>query len=154
MSFRNTVVLTTWERVSPACARIAFKFSSTRSVCCATSPSRNVFVFGSSAICAEKRNPFARTACEYGPIGFGALSVTIMSFMAWSSSWMERKNSTRYQHGGIFISSVCLLGELGERLGSVLSFGEGDDTPAIMVTMRDVPCSMARLGEAPKLLLL
>jgi hypothetical protein len=55
---------------------------------------------------------------------------------------MERKNSTRYQHGGILISSVCLLGELDERLGSVLSFGEADDTPAIIVTMRDVRCSM------------
>src|SRR6516164_6747593 len=114
MSFRNTVVLTTWERVSPACVRIAFKFSSTRSVCCATSPSRNAFVFGSSAIWALKRNPFARTACEYGPIGFGAWSVTIMSFMAWSSSWMERKNTTRYQHYCTLISCVCLLDERTE----------------------------------------
>jgi uncharacterized protein len=29
-----------------------------------------------------------------------------------------------------------------EWLGSVLSFGEGDDAPAITVTMRDVRCSM------------
>jgi hypothetical protein len=65
-----------------------------------------VFVFGSSAICAVKRNPFARTACEYGPIGFGAWSVTIMSFMAWDLLVDGAKNSTRYQHGCILI---CLL---------------------------------------------
>jgi hypothetical protein len=29
-----------------------------------------------------------------------------------------------------------------EWLGSVLSFGEGDDAPAITVTMRDVRCSV------------
>jgi len=47
-----------------------------------------------------------------------------------------------------------LLGELDERLSSVFSFGEADDTPAIIVTMRDVRCSMerSRLAEAPKLL--
>ena len=55
-----------------------------------------------------KRNPFARTACEYGPIGFGALSVTMMSFMA-ESSWIERKNSTRYQHSGIERAEVNKL---------------------------------------------
>jgi uncharacterized protein YcbX len=33
-----------------------------------------------------------------------------------------------------------------EWLGSVLSFGEGDDAPAITVTMRDVRCSMVNLG--------
>ena len=32
-----------------------------------------------------------------------------------------------------------------EWLGSVLSFGEGDDAPAITVTMRDVRCSMVNL---------
>jgi hypothetical protein len=30
-------------------------------------------------------------------------------------------------------------------LGSVLSFGEKDDAPAITVTMRDVRCSMVNL---------
>jgi hypothetical protein len=30
-------------------------------------------------------------------------------------------------------------------LGGVLSFGEGDDAPAIAVTMRDVRCSMVNL---------
>jgi uncharacterized protein len=39
----------------------------------------------------------------------------------------------------------------------VLSFGEGDDAPAITVTMRDVRCSMANLdpdsaGPAPEVL--
>src|SRR2546422_11399712 len=33
----------------------------------------------------------------------------------------------------------------GQRLGGVLSFGEGDDAPAITVTMRDVRCSMVNL---------
>src|SRR5215469_9318392 len=76
-----------------------------------------------------------------------------MSFMAWSCSCMERKNSTRYQHGGILISSARLLGELDERLGSVLSFGEGDDTAAIIVMMRTGAVRWrSRLGEAPKLL--
>ena len=32
-----------------------------------------------------------------------------------------------------------------EWLGGVLSFGEGDDTPAITVTMRDLRCSMVNL---------
>jgi hypothetical protein len=44
-----------------------------------------------------------------------------------------------------------------EWVGSVLSFGEGDDAPAITVTMRDVRCSMVNLdpdsaGSAPELL--
>jgi len=30
-------------------------------------------------------------------------------------------------------------------VGGVLSFGEGDDAPAITVTMRDVRCSMVNL---------
>ncbi len=33
----------------------------------------------------------------------------------------------------------------GEWVGSVLSFGEGDDAPAITVTLRDVRCSMVNL---------
>jgi hypothetical protein len=32
-----------------------------------------------------------------------------------------------------------------EWVGGVLSFGEGDDAPAIAVTMRDVRCSMVNL---------
>jgi uncharacterized protein YcbX len=32
-----------------------------------------------------------------------------------------------------------------EWLGGVLSFGEGDDAPAITVTMRDVRCSMVNI---------
>src|SRR5579864_7743541 len=42
-------------------------------------------------------------------------------------------------------------------LGGVLSFGEGDDAPAVTVTMRDVRCSMVNLdpdsaGPAPEVL--
>jgi uncharacterized protein len=44
-----------------------------------------------------------------------------------------------------------------EWLGGVLSFGEGDDTPAIAVTMHDVRCSMVNLdpdsaNPAPEML--
>jgi MOSC domain-containing protein len=44
-----------------------------------------------------------------------------------------------------------------EWLGGVLSFGEGDDAPAITVTMRDVRCSMVNFdpdsaGPAPEVL--
>jgi MOSC domain-containing protein len=44
-----------------------------------------------------------------------------------------------------------------EWVGGVLSFGEGDDAPAITVTMRDVRCSMVNLdpdsaGSAPEVL--
>jgi uncharacterized protein YcbX len=44
-----------------------------------------------------------------------------------------------------------------EWLGGVLSFGEGDDAPAITVTMRDVRCSMVNLdpdsaSQAPEML--
>jgi len=47
--------------------------------------------------------------------------------------------------------------EEDEWLGGVLSFGEGDDGPAITVTMRDVRCSMVNLdpdtaGSAPEVL--
>jgi uncharacterized protein len=42
-------------------------------------------------------------------------------------------------------------------LGGVLSFGEGEDAPAITVTMRDVRCSMVNLdpdsaSPAPEML--
>ena len=42
-------------------------------------------------------------------------------------------------------------------MGGVLSFGEGDDAPAITVTMRDVRCSMVNLdpdsaNRAPEVL--
>ncbi len=42
-------------------------------------------------------------------------------------------------------------------MGGVLSFGEGDDAPAITVTMRDVRCSMVNLdpdsaSPAPEML--
>jgi len=42
-------------------------------------------------------------------------------------------------------------------LGGVLSFGEGDDAPAITVTMRDLRCSMVNLdpdsaGPAPEVM--
>jgi uncharacterized protein len=44
---------------------------------------------------------------------------------------------------------VCLVQSVpfqeDEWLGGVLSFGEGDDAPAITVTMRDVRCSMVNL---------
>jgi uncharacterized protein len=44
-----------------------------------------------------------------------------------------------------------------EWLGGVLSFGDGDDAPAVAVTMRDVRCSMVNLdpdsaGSAPEVL--
>ena len=44
-----------------------------------------------------------------------------------------------------------------EWLGGVLSFGEGDDAPAVAVTMRDVRCSMVNLdpdsaGPAPEVM--
>ena len=44
-----------------------------------------------------------------------------------------------------------------EWVGGVLSFGEGDDAPAVAVTMRDVRCSMVNLdpdsaGPAPEVL--
>src|SRR5205807_6628780 len=39
-------------------------------------------VFGSSATCPETyKNPFARMACEYGPMGFGPRSVRITSLI-------------------------------------------------------------------------
>jgi hypothetical protein len=37
-------------------------------------------------------------------------------------------------------------GRVVEWLGGVLSFGEGDDAPAIAVTMHDVRCSMLNLN--------
>src|SRR5579864_2830609 len=74
MFFRYTVVLTTFSQLLPAALKIADRFLSTCSVCCSMPPATRLPVAGSSATCPEiNRNPLALMACEYGPIGVGAL---------------------------------------------------------------------------------
>src|SRR5438067_1399956 len=49
--------------------RMPARFFIARSVCAATSPAMNCWFAGSIATCPDtKMNPFARIACEYGPI--------------------------------------------------------------------------------------
>src|SRR5205085_2276883 len=87
MSFRKTVVFTTWCMFEPAASKIPLMFSSVRSVCCRMSVPMNSPVFGSSATCPDTyRNPFERMACEYGPMGLGPLSVSTTSLMVSSPS--------------------------------------------------------------------
>src|SRR5689334_22299176 len=79
MSVRNTVVFTTWVHVAPADASTAPRLLSTCSVCATTSPSTTCIDAGSRATWpAEKRNPLAMTACEYGPMAAGALSECVV----------------------------------------------------------------------------
>src|SRR5579863_7002720 len=81
MSFRKTVTFTAFSSDDPAASAIALRFSSTRAVCFATSPSTNCPVAGSNATCPDKNtNPPALIACEYGPIAFGPFSVAITCF--------------------------------------------------------------------------
>src|ERR1700742_2501249 len=68
----------------PAAAHTAFKFSNTRRVCVLMSPVTNSPLAGSSGIWPEKYTVLPqRTACEYGPIAFGALSVWMVLRMGW-----------------------------------------------------------------------
>src|SRR5438034_5155866 len=70
--FRNTVARTTFSRLLPAAFRMPARFRIARSVCAATSPAMNCWFAGSIATCPDtKINPFARIACEYGPIACG-----------------------------------------------------------------------------------
>jgi hypothetical protein len=80
-SARKIVVFTTDANDAPAAASTAPRFSRTRSHWTRTSPAPTISpVFGSSGICPEQNTrlpPEATTACAYGPIAFGALSVEI-----------------------------------------------------------------------------
>src|SRR5450759_4505292 len=76
MSVRYTVVLTTLFKDDPELSSTALRFSSTRSVCAAMSPSTILPVAGSRGIWPlRKAKPFETTAWEYGPIAAGALGV-------------------------------------------------------------------------------
>src|SRR5258708_2716277 len=82
MFLRNTVERTTLPSPLPAASKISDTLRSTRSVCAPTSPATTCCVDGSMAICPDvKTNPFALTACEYGPIAWGASLVETTSRM-------------------------------------------------------------------------
>src|SRR6266852_5023470 len=94
MSFKKTVVLTMWFIFDPAASTIPRTFSRTRSVCLRISASVISPVFGSSATCPEtNKKPFARMACEYGPIGFAPRSVSTTSLIV--NSPLETRQPTR-----------------------------------------------------------
>src|SRR5438270_11319085 len=82
MFFRNTVERTTFSSPLPAAFSIPDKFFITRSVCAATSPLTTCCVAGSIATWPETNmNPFALTACEYGPIACGPSFVEMACFI-------------------------------------------------------------------------
>src|SRR5580704_5984819 len=92
---------------------MAFRFSITRAVCCATPPSTIWLVAGSNAICpAVKINPPAFTACEYGPIALGALSVEIISFTVPPGNFKSRfAQLGAFAHGMTLIAQPKILGD-------------------------------------------
>src|SRR5712691_8824755 len=95
-SLRKTVVFSTWPRFTPAASRMPFTFCSTRSVCRRMSAPASSPVLGSSATCPERyKNPLARMACEYGPMGFGPRSVRTVSFIVWSPLKYRRYSRLR-----------------------------------------------------------
>src|SRR6267378_2301033 len=100
----------------PAASRIARRFSNVRFVSDRTSPSSSVPVSGLMHPCpATKMKSPSMTACEYGPTGFGAFSVT-MAFLKGSSSlrllmWMPNalvQLQARYYHCDEVASEKCL----------------------------------------------
>src|SRR6185295_2010256 len=78
MSARKTVVLTTFEKESPAASRSNPTFSSARRVCAAMSPSTRVPVAGFIGTWPDtkSREP-ERSAGEYGPTGLADLLLEI-----------------------------------------------------------------------------
>src|SRR5688572_9616827 len=76
MSRRYTLHLTTLASDEPGASRIVLRLSNTRVVSERASPRSTWPVAGLMHPCPEtKTKPFSTMACEYGPIGFGALSV-------------------------------------------------------------------------------
>src|SRR5258708_13393001 len=73
---------------------MAERFFSTCSVCCSMPPSIRLPVAGSKGTCPEiKTNPLVLMACEYGPIGLGALGLKTMSRvkLMMASEYVSRK---------------------------------------------------------------
>src|SRR5436190_4474361 len=92
MSRRYTLHLTTSSSDEPAAWRIARRFSNTRFVSDRTSPSSSFPVRGlMHPWPATKMKSPSITACEYGPIGLGACSVT-MAFLMGSSSSVSKSD--------------------------------------------------------------
>src|SRR2546422_932122 len=92
ISRKKTLHLTTSSRDEPAAWRIARRFSNTRFVSDRASPSSSAPVSGLIGPCpATKMKSPSTIACEYGPTGLGALSVT-MAVLKRSSSVVSRCN--------------------------------------------------------------
>ena len=115
MSARKTVVRTTRSSADPAASTIPLRFSITRSVCALMSPATSSCVDGSRAICPEtNRRPFARMACEYGPMAFGPRSVAITSFtLSLPEKWKRSrpKRGERSRANGAAITAAALANE-------------------------------------------
>src|SRR6185436_8645843 len=76
MSARNTVVRTTSAIDNPPALRTAAILSSACRACTVMSPPTRSPVSGLIGICPARNSRLpARTACEYGPAGFGACGV-------------------------------------------------------------------------------
>src|SRR5438094_1815701 len=92
ISRKKTLHLTTSSSDEPAAWRIARRFSNTRFVSDRTSPSSSFPVRGlMHPWPATKMKSPSITACEYGPNGFGACSVT-MAFLMGSSSSVSKSD--------------------------------------------------------------
>ena len=92
------VALTTLSNPAPAACSTAPRFSITRSVCSRMSPVTSACVAGSSGIwpLVKIRSP-ETTACEYGPIALGALSVATVGdgFEGWKQGFYHHKGELR-----------------------------------------------------------
>src|SRR3989441_9855965 len=111
ISRKKTLHLTTSSRDEPAAWRIARRFSNTRFVSHRASPSSSFPVSGLIGPCpATKMKSPSMTACEYGPTGFGALSVTI-AFLTGSSSIVSRGNERGICVGSCFKELQSLFHE-------------------------------------------
>jgi len=79
MSFKKTVVLSTWLLSEPAALTTARRLSSARCAWASTPPSTHCIVLGSNGMQPDtKARPLCTTACEYGPIALGAFGVEIV----------------------------------------------------------------------------
>src|SRR5215831_4178486 len=77
----------------PAASATALRFSNARRVWASMSPPTSCMLAGSSGICPERYTVSpTRTACEYGPIAAGALSLWMISRLigAYSSFGQDR----------------------------------------------------------------
>src|SRR5690606_4074053 len=99
-SVRKTVNRTTSSSVAPAAVATAASLRKTCRTSASTPPGTSVIVAGSSGIWPESQIvPPAATACEYGPMAAGALSVAIVRRVMLSPSRVGARDAEHVRHG-------------------------------------------------------